>query len=63
MRSGIFGSVRVFYVKVFTLSEMGDKFPIGINKVGRVCAGGVFYAGGFLIDLLTLSETGDKFTK
>ena len=57
---GIFGDVRVFSVWVFTLSDMGEHFPIGGREGGIFCYGGIFYAGGFCVESFTLSEMGDK---
>ena len=46
---GIFGAVRVLSVWGFTIYDMGEKFPIGRTEGRRVCAGGVFSAGGFFV--------------
>ena len=46
----IFGAVRVFYVRGFTLYEMGDTFITGVSEGGRVCACGRFSVGVFYVE-------------
>ena len=58
--SSRFGAVRLLYVWGFTLSDIGDKFKIGVSEGGIVCVGGVFSAGGFCVESFTLFEMGYK---